>query len=271
MENVTIRASSMSSLFDCPARWEATHINKIWMPRSPRSLIGNAVHHGADTFDTSSVNNQGLTINETAGSVVDYINDVSQEVDWIGLTRKEVESKAIELHQIYCSRIAPQFDYAAVEFDCNPVSMIIEDLILTITGQPDRIYQTLAGNYGGLDIKTGFAVIDAEGIVETVAHRPQMGSYEILIESQYQAIGLEMSEPFVIAGLSTAGKKANYGLGMIHGAKEYLLGKPDEGQLGLLNYAARLLKSGLFFGNPNSMACTKQYCPIYSTCKFRGN
>lgn len=268
---VTIRASSLAGLFDCPAQWEAKHINKIYSPRSPRSLIGNAVHHSAEAYDKSRMTDGGVTINEAAMEAIAYINDYADEVQWIGMTRQEVESKAVALHQVYCAKVAPQFDYVAIEIRCEPVTKLVDGVWITLTGSPDRVYETMFGEFGGLDIKTGMAVLDAAGTVETVKHIAQMGIYEILIEEQYQAMDLKMSDPFVIAGLSTAGSNNAFGLGYIKNAKSHLLGDPETGQDGLLNYAARLLKSGLFFGNPNSRTCTKQYCPIYGNCKFRRN
>ena len=81
------------------------------MPRSPRSLIGNAVHEGAAAYDASRIHGTGLTINEAAGVAVDYILDKSSEVDWVDLSPKDVEAKTLQIHQRYCAEISPKFDF----------------------------------------------------------------------------------------------------------------------------------------------------------------
>ena len=267
MQTVTIRASSLSGLFDCPAQWEAKHINKITMPRSPRSLIGNAVHEGAAAYDASRIHGTGLTINEAAGVAVDYILDKSSEVDWVDLSPKDVEAKTLQIHQRYCAEISPKFDFVIVEAACNSVNIESDSINIRLTGTPDRVYQDFAGDFGGLDLKTGFDAVSKAGEVETIKHIPQSGTYEIMLEQEYN---IKLNEPFVIAGMSTAGQAPNIGLGFIPNAKAQLLGDPDMGTKGWLHYAANILKSGMFYGNPRSMTCTKQYCPIFNTCKFRG-
>ena len=267
MQTATIRASSLSGLFDCPAQWEAKHINGITMPRSPRSLIGNAVHEGAAAYDASRVHGTGLTITEAAGAAVDYIQDKACEVDWIDLKPQEVEAKTLQIHQRYCAEISPKFEFVIVEAACNSVQIEIDDINIRLTGTPDRVYQDFAGDFGGLDLKTGFAAVSKDGEVETIKHIAQAGVYEIMLEQEYN---VELKEAFVIAGMSTAGQAPQIGIGLIQNAKQQLLGDPDTDTKGLLHYAAHILKSGLFYGNPRSMTCTKQYCPIFNTCKFRG-
>ena len=267
MQTATIRASSLSGLFDCPAQWQAKNIDKIAMPRSPRSLIGNAVHEGAAAYDASRVHATGLTINEAAGVAVDYILDKSSEVDWIDLSPKDVEAKTLQIHQRYCAEISPKFDFVIVEAACNSVNIEIDGINICLTGTPDRVYQDFAGDYGGLDLKTGFAAVSKDGEVETIKHIAQAGVYEIMLEQEYN---IELREAFVIAGMSTAGQEPQIGLGMIPSAKAQLLGNPENDTKGLLHYAANILKSGMFYGNPRSMTCTKQYCPIFNSCKFRG-
>lgn len=267
MDSVTIRASSLSSLFDCPAQWAAKHIDGIKMPRSPRSLIGNAVHESAAAYDAARMENTGITINEAAGVIVDYINNYQDDVEWIGLTRRDVERKAIQIHERYCAEISPRFNFVLAEVRCTPIDLAIDGLKITLTGTVDRVYKSVFEEYGGLDLKTGYAAINASGQVETIKHIPQTGIYTVLIENEY---GIELKEDFVIAGMSTAGEVPAIGLGMIPNAKQHLLGDPENGIKGLLDYAVPILKSGSFYGNPASMTCTKQYCPIYNTCKFRG-
>ncbi|AUZ05327.1 putative PD-(D/E)XK nuclease superfamily protein [Vitreoscilla sp. C1] len=265
MNQITIRASSLGSLFDCPASWYAKHIERIQMPRSPRSLIGNAVHHAAAAYDVSRMNKSGLTINEAAGAAVDYIKQYTTEVAWEGFTQKDVESKSIELHQTYCAKIAPNYDFVAVEVKCEPITIKVGNLAITLTGEMDRIYQSFDGGMGGMDLKTGQNAVSKDGEVATAEHIPQMGVYTVLAESHYD---IELTEPFAIAGLSTTNGQA--GVGLIPNAKAALLGNPETEEKGLIHYAGSIIESGNFYGNPRSMICNKQYCPIFNRCKFRG-
>lgn len=80
MEPVLIRASSLPGLFECPARWEAVHINKIRMPRSSAAQLGTAVHAGTALFDDSWLYGPGLGPDDTAGAVVDAIHKPETDV-----------------------------------------------------------------------------------------------------------------------------------------------------------------------------------------------
>ena len=48
---VQARASGLSDLFDCPARWYAKNIEKRRMPTSSAAQLGTAVHAGAGAYD----------------------------------------------------------------------------------------------------------------------------------------------------------------------------------------------------------------------------
>ena len=73
-EMIKIRASSLSELFDCPARFEAKYVKGLRLPASDAALLGTAVHAGAALFDQSIIAGNPLTPDEAAGAVVDAIH-----------------------------------------------------------------------------------------------------------------------------------------------------------------------------------------------------
>lgn len=261
-----IRASSLSDLFDCPARWEARYITKVPpLPSSGSARLGTAVHAGTALFDQSRIVNAGLTIDDTAGAVVDSIWDNTEDTDWSETPQKEAEKIAIALHEKYCREISPAFDYVEVEAECD--ALIISDLDITLTGTTDRIYQdAMTGEFGIADIKTGKTAVTAQGEVKTASHAAQIAVYELLAE---QATGRPINADAKIIGLATAKTAAaqRAGIGSISGAKEVLLG--SDTHKGLLEMASAMLKTGIFYGNPRSSLCSPKYCPNYQICKFR--
>lgn len=260
---VRIRASSLPNLFDCPARWAATHIDGKHMPKNGKALLGSAVHASTAVFDQSTLDSSGITIDEAAAAAVDVIHKPDEDVIWDEDKPNDVEKVAVALHKKYCTEIAPTQHYKAVEIDCG--GLVVEDLGLELTGTTDRIRETSEG-FGIVDIKTGKQAVGADGMVKTSGHAFQMGVYELLAE---QGSGLEMNLAAQIVGLNTAKTDAaqRVGTGSIEGAKDVLLG---DGEVpGVLEYASELIHRGAFYGNPKSMMCHQNYCPIFSTCKFK--
>jgi len=79
---ITIRASSLGTLFDCPARWAATHIDGMRMPSNGKATIGRAVHASTAVFDQSAIDGAGITIDEAAAAAVDAIYQLDEELVW---------------------------------------------------------------------------------------------------------------------------------------------------------------------------------------------
>jgi hypothetical protein len=261
---VTIRASSLGSLFDCPARWAATHIDKMRMPSSGKAALGKAVHASTAVYDQSTIDGAGITIDEAAGAAVDAIHRPDEDTVWSdGESPQEAEKIAISLHTKYCTQIAPSREYTAVEVLCERLE--IADLGIALTGTTDRIRLTREG-YGIGDIKTGKQAVGSDGTVKTSGHAYQMGVYELLAEF---GSGMPITAPAEIIGLNTAKteKSQRVGVGSITGARAVLLGDGDHP--GVLEIAARIIHSGNFFGNPKSMMCHGTYCPIFNSCRFR--
>lgn len=261
---ITIRASSLSDLFDCPARWEARNIYGKYMPSSGNAQLGTAIHAGAAVFDSSRINNAGITVDEAAAAVVDAIYKPEADVQWDEeASQKDAEKIGVALHKKYCCEISPKYEYVAVEVACDRIE--ITDLGIALTGTTDRIREIDSG-YGVSDLKSGKTVVSADGTIDVKNHAPQAGVYELLAE---QGSGLNITEPTEIIGLNTGKteKTQRTGTAQIHGARDLLLG--DEDTQGLLITASKVIHSGIFFGNPRSMLCSVKYCPIFKICKFK--
>jgi len=260
---ITIRASSLGGLFDCPARWAAIHLDGKTMPGNVKSILGRAVHASTAVYDQSTIDGTGITIDESASAAVDLIANPEEEVIWGEDTKTDAEKIAISLHTRYCNQISPQQKYLAVELRCERLE--ISDIGIALTGSTDRIRE-VAGGRAVCDLKTGKAVVGTDGMVKTAGHAYQMGVYELLAQ---HSICEEITGPSQIIGMNTAKTTAaqRIGTGEIIGARDALIG--DGETPGVLEYAAKIIHSGIFFGNPKSMMCHQHYCPIYVNCKFR--
>lgn len=263
---IDIRASSLPELFDCPARWEAKHLNGLRLPTGGSAQLGTAVHAGTAAFDQGRIDGSGLTAEDAAGAVVDAIHQPAGEVDWNSSdwTPQTAEKVAISLHKKYCGEVAPGIDYLAVEADAGRLE--ISDIGIALTGHVDRVYADESGKIGIADLKTGKNAVAADGTVNTTGHAAQLAVYALLAES---ALDQPVQAPAVIIGLQTAKteKGQRVGVGKIDAAREILVG--NEHRPGLLDAAAGLLKSGIFYGNPRSRLCSKKYCPAWEICRWR--
>lgn len=259
----TIRASSLSDLFDCPARWEAKHLRGMRMPRSGAAQLGTAVHAGTALFDNSRLEGNPITADEAAGAVADAVHSPDEDVDWGEDSPNEAESIGIALHKRYCREIAPKQQYVAVEATCDRLE--ISAIGIALTGTTDRVTLTDEG-YGIADIKTGKSAVSADGTVKTAGHAAQLAVYEVLAGA---ALDRVIDAPAQIIGLQVAktekGRRA--AVGSITGARKMLVG--DESGPGLLQIASDMLHAGFFYGNPRSQLCNPKYCPAYNVCRWR--
>lgn len=266
MDAITIRASSLSDLLDCPARWESKHVRGMRMPSSPKAILGKAVHASTARFDLSTMSGAGLTADEAAGAAVDVIQTPQEDVDWKTdeISPATAEKIALGLHRAYCSEIAPGQDYLGVEVTCE--ALTITDLGLTLTGTTDRVRRVADCGVGIADIKTGATAVSADGKVKTAGHGVQLAVYELLAGN---AIGRPMDAPAQIIGMQTGktAKGQRVAVGECSSGMTALLG--DEGRAGLLQHASRLIHSGNFFGNPRSQLCSEKYCPAWRSCHYR--
>lgn len=263
MENIIIRASSLAALFACPARWEAKYIRHLRLPATAYARLGTAVHVSTALFDNNRLLGKKITSEEAAGAAVDAIYKPNEEVIWDELRPTEAERIALALHRLYCETIAPKQTYAAVEARCERLE--ITDLGIALTGTVDRIRHTEEG-FGITDLKTGKSAVAADGSCRTQGYTAQIAVYELLAE---QSAHVAIEAPAQIIGLQAAKTKKSQRVatGIIHGGRELLLG--DEDSPGLLEIAAKIIRSGIFYGNPKTQFCGEKYCPIFNTCKWR--
>jgi len=260
-----IRASSLPDLLDCAARWEAKYIKKLRLPTSGKAQLGTAVHAGTAVFDSSILARNPITVDDAAGEVVDAIWKPREEVAWgDDLGQREAEVIALDLHRKYCRNVAPRQEYVAVEQTCDALE--IKDLGITLTGTTDRVRKTPDG-LGIVDLKTGGAAVAADGTVKTARHAAQIAVYELLAGF---SLGSPITASAQIVGLQVAKteKARRVGVGEIVNAREALVG--DGFNPGILEMVAKMLKAGIFLPNPLSPICTKKYCPMYLSCRYRG-
>lgn len=265
MNTITIRASSLSELFDCPARFEAKHILGMRSPRSAPAQLGTAVHAGTALFDESRLpGGSPVSIDDAASAVVDAIHRPQEDVDWEDNNPNDVERIALALHARYCSDIAPAQTYLGVEVSCERLEL--PDLGIVLTGTTDRVRETADGCLGITDLKTGGRAVGTDGRAVTQGHAVQLGVYELLAEN---AMGLHISAPAQIVGMNTGKTPATQrvGTGEVSNARAALIG--TEEAPGLLEHASRLIHSGMFFGNSKSVLCSAKYCPRHSVCGFK--
>jgi hypothetical protein len=261
---VTIRASSLGDLFDCPARWEAKHILGMTMPMGGAAALGRAVHASTAVFDQSTIDQAGITIDEAAAAAVDSIHKPGEDVAWDDeMQPAAAEGIAIALHKRYCATVAPTQTYRAVEVKCDRLE--IADLAIALTGTVDRVHLRDDAN-GITDLKTGKTAVNAAGEVSTKGHAYQLGVYELLAQA---ASGLAIDAPAQIVGMQTGKteKAQRIAIAPVHDARAVLLG--DEHSQGLLHTASNIVHSGSFFGNPRSMLCNQNYCPRFNKCAYR--
>lgn len=263
MDVIPIRASSFPDLFDCPARWYAKHVENMRLPLSPALILGKAIHASTAVYDTSFKDGDGITIDESAGALVDTIKK-DKGVKWDDMSSRDAEKIGISLHKKYCNKITPIQKYVGVEVTCDDLT--ISDIGLKITGTTDRVRVTEGGLYGISDIKTGGAQVGSDGSVKTQGSAAQIAVYEVLASA---SMGINISAQAQIIGINTGKteKAQRVATGGIDGARDMLIG--NEYTPGLLEYASKILHGGVFYGNPRSILCNVKYCPVYNNCRYR--
>lgn len=264
---IKIRASSWSQLFNCAHAWEGVHLLGMKSVSSPRALLGTAIHEGTGEYDLAFINGQPISVYESAEFFIKALREPDYEVNWQGsdLSLNEAEKIGITLTALYCDKIAPLYDFVAVELPTKP--LIIDcggGIEIQLTGTIDRVYTTDGGhNLGIADLKTGGASV-SDGVAKTTGHKPQIGTYELLCG---HTLDRSIDLPANIIGLKTKGDH-DYGTGEIIGARELMAG--TEEYPGLIQFAAdTFLRPGLFPPNPQSFTCSEQYCPRWSTCNYK--
>jgi hypothetical protein len=263
---ITIRASSFGSIFDCPSRWIAIHIERLPSPSTGKAQLGTAIHAGTAVFDVDRVNGVTPSIEAACDAAAESIRRPGREIDWGDDKPGDATDIAVSLTSRYAINEAPKHEYVAVEASVEALHLV--DLAIVLTGTTDRVYRTPdTGELGIADIKSGKTIVRADGTVETKGHAAQLGVYELVGQA---AIGAPLSAPAKVIGLQTnkTPEKQRIASADIIGAREPLLG--DDQHSGLLATAARIVHGDIdAWGNPKSMMCSPKYCPRFNTCFYR--
>lgn len=255
----TVRASGFAELLDCAQRFYWKQIEGLRMPSSGAAHLGTALHQSTAAYDQARLDGDGATPDDTAGVLVDTIHNPEEDVDWGDDSPKQAEEIGLRLHSGYCTQVAPQQDYQAVELQCEALDVTTEHGVVRLTGTTDRVRRTEAGS-GIADIKSGKRAVGTDGKAVTQGHHVQLGVYSLLAE---HVMGEQMNAGAEIVGLQTT-NKARVGTGEVADVYTPLVG--TETQPGLIEIAAQMLEAGIFPPNPKSPICSSKYCPAH-----RGN
>lgn len=259
-----VRASAWPSLFDCAHRFYWQNIVGLRMPSSGAAALGTAIHAGTAAFDASRLAGEQISVGDAVDASRAALVSPEQEVAWDeSLTVKEADDFAIRLTSRYCHEFSPRRTYAAVELECQALDIGTEYGVVRVTGTTDRIRVLEDGSKGISDLKSGGRATEKTESgtrrAVTKGHHLQLGIYTLMAE---QASGERLDAPAEIIGLQTT-KEAPVASGEVADVKTPLLG--TEEFPGLIEIAARMLKSGVFPPNPKSMLCSKKFCPAHAT------
>ncbi|MFM0630730.1 RecB family exonuclease [Paraburkholderia xenovorans] len=264
MSNLKIRASSFGKFFDCAFSWEGEHLLGIRKPAGLRALLGTSVHAGTAAFDSARLNQSEIRPDDAAGVFVDTLHHPEYDVDFSNDNIKftEAERIGLVLTTKYCTEIAPQFDYVAVEMTLDP--LVIDcggGVSITLTGTMDRA--RVAATHDGTiipDVKTGARVV-TNGEANIKSRSAQTGTYQLM----YEHTTKEHTAGAQIIGLGTT-SKTPIAVSPVFDARRVLIGT-DEAP-GLIQLAADMFRAGLFPPNPQSYLCSKTYCARWNTCIY---
>lgn len=265
---IRVRASALSELFDCAARFEARHLSgKGETFTSGPAALGTAIHAGTAAFDQAALEDQPISVEDAVGVTLDALRHPELEVRYDDtLNRVDSLNLGARLTVGYCNEIAPQVVYEAVELACESMTVTFENGVrMELTGTVDRV-RRVADRRGISDLKSGRAIVQ-RGEVRVDKHIAQLGTYELLEVMAKATTGHAMVLPAQVIALPTSGE-ATPALGEVERPSRVLFG--DGKRPGLLDVAAHMFKTGAFYGNPKSTLCSPKYCPAYRKCWWRG-
>lgn len=262
----TVRASSWPTLFDCSLRWYYQNVVGLRMPSSGNAQLGTALHKSTAVFDTPSLTGGAGNITEACDALVDSIEHPTTDVEWSDDLKPEAATNiGLALTRKYATDFAPTRTYRAVEVNCDGMRISTPDGVIRITGTTDRVRVTDDGREGISDVKSGKTAVNADGKASTKGHHLQTGIYRLMAENVLQR---PFEAPDEVIGLQT-GKTAvaqRVAAADIRDSRTPLVGDADAP--GLIEMAARMLRTGLFPPNPKSTLCSPKYCAGYARCKF---
>jgi hypothetical protein len=264
---VSIRASSLAELFDCPARFKAKNIDGMRSPTSGAAHLGTSLHASTGAFDQAVIEGSPISIEDACDKLVDTIKNPSEAVAWADVTRGEAIDRGVLLTTAYCRDIAPNKTYEAVELQCAPLVIAMNNGVrLTLTGTTDRI-RVRDEKRGISDMKSGARIIK-DGAVDVDKHAVQLGTYELIEVLTKNTTGKDMTLDAEVVALPTKGAAVPQ-VATITRPSRLLFG--DAEHVGLLDAAAAIIKSGSFYGNTKSTLCSERYCPAFKKCWWRAN
>jgi hypothetical protein len=270
-----VRASSIKDALDCAMRFEAKHILGIRIAGNGVSHLGTALHAGTGAYDQSVIDGKPISHDEAVGRFVDSLRlpnnpeePAEDEVRWdeeFPLT--DAEKVGVRGVVNYIEKVGSLRRYHAVEAKLEkfPVRFDKHKVVIVLTGKTDRIREKLKRDgvgYGITDVKSGKTRVTKDSRVSSRAEKAQLGVYELIAE---KGKNIQITEPAEIAGISTA-QHANVATLEIPGTREALVGTGETP--GVLDFLAKMLRTGLFPPNPSSFLCGKRFCPIYSRCPY---
>jgi len=265
VSNLTIRASAFGGLFDCGYKFEGEHLLGMRKPSGLRTLLGSGVHAGTAAFDSAHLQGNDIRPDDAAGVFIDAMHHPEYDVDFSNDNIKftEAERIGLVLTTRYCTEIAPQFNYVAVEMKLDP--LVIDcggGTTITLTGTMDRarVAETEEGEVIP-DVKTGARVV-SNGEASIKGRSAQTGTYQLMYEhtTHKRTAGAQ------IIGLGTS-SKTPIAVSPVFDARRVLIGT-DEAP-GLIQLAADMFRAGIFAPNPSSQLCSKTYCARWSKCIYR--
>lgn len=265
MRNFNVRASSWATLFDCSYKYEWTHLLGYRKPAGMRALLGTSLHCSTAAFDRGRMDDSGVTADDAADLLVETIHHPDFEVDRSAdeLTTREAEKIGLWLHTRYCHDVSPRYTFRAVEMTTEPFTIDCGDgVTVTLTGSLDRS-RLVAGTSSDRisDLKSGAAAVQ-KGAANIKGHFAQVGTYQLLYE---HTTGRAVDDIAEIVGLKTKGTP-EIATGEIRGARARMTG--TEEFPGLIDFAARMFRTGDFYPNPGSILCHPKYCGRWSHCAY---
>lgn len=262
----TVRASSWPTLFDCSLRWYYQNVIGLRLPASGKARLGTALHRSTAAYDLPALTGQPQDVEAACDVVADTVDEPDEEVQWDDdLQPGAAIAIGVALTRKYAEKIAPAQRYRAVEVDCNGLDVATGDGVIRLAGTTDRVRLTDDGREGISDIKSGKTAVSADGRANTKGHHLQTGIYRLMAE---HALGRPLDAPDQIIGLTTVKTDAaqRVATGEIRDSRRPLVG--DDDTPGMIELAARMLRSGIFPPNPKSTLCSARYCAGYARCKF---
>lgn len=260
-----VRASSWGVLFDCAHKWEAENIIKMYRPTTMPAHLGTSIHEATAFYDTALANGSPVTVDEAINFFVDVLDDEDVDLDHSAddLKINDARKRGIALVALYCTEIAPEMEFVSIEESLPSIDIDCGNVIIQITGTMDRA--RISNSHIGkvvTDIKTGRRLFSTSGEVSIKGRSAQCGIYQIMYEQKTK----EVTAGSQILALGT-GSKPQAGFSKVFDAKRVIVG--ENGQRGMIDYAADMLQSGNFPPNPQSQLCSEKYCARWPTCIYK--